>query len=727
MNNQLLDTYREDPDEIERIIRECKRETHISYAQDGNFFTPHLRGINHAELGRSKMISSPFTIVLEWLLLQYERLWYMMHELKRRIFPRTDTLYGTRTDTHLVGKLTFAGPRDMGVPIHHIRLEAWARTHWGSWRKLSNAVSDTTGQFDLPLDLRAARSWAVREIQVDIYQTTHIFFPEGRSEPREEVFECRKLPKSEITGMEYSLGILRLPLWEYRTDSTVPRVVVPTNDLDLPEKYSEGRLDAFYNQILPIELTKLQHMEQIRYAPETITLDTIQQDYPENLTCAIERKLPGYTRSDEWFGRRMMNGMNKGTFLPDPQEEGVYWIKYFGICGYDHNDKYALPTCRVKFSLSDTGLPLPLEIQLQGALNAYDRGPDKISVFTPNDQPNWDYAKRVVRTCGSVSTEVDEHFAGTHLNTEQYAIAAYRNLRLNPIATLLLPHLKEVSLIDHAADASLIRGFLPRATALSDRGLQDRIQDMMGVQDWKGWQPMTPISHAHYYARGEHLFWEVVGRYVDAFINTHLEKIKQHWFEIHRFSEDLVNHSVAVFGSGVTESADKDLLKERLEYYTLVYGYAPSGGRRTVGGTLRIVSPITGATSFGETGEADLRHLRDACCYIIMTATYRHTWINEHQYDDLGEIRYNCGGLRFGTRPEGVLLPESDPGIAPDLVIGTEMLWFTNFLSRTEYGFITRNEEEDVNPLFRKFLLEEEKKFARLGIDVHAIESRTNI
>ena len=34
---------------------------------------------------------------------------------------------------------------------------------------------------------------------------------------------------------------------------------------------------------------------------------------------------------------------------------------------------------------------------------------------------------------------MEEHFPGTHLNTEQYAVAAYRNLRLNPVAGLLLP------------------------------------------------------------------------------------------------------------------------------------------------------------------------------------------------------------------------------------------------------------------------------------------------
>ena len=54
-------------------------------------------------------------------------------------------------------------------------------------------------------------------------------------------------------------------------------------------------------------------------------------------------------------------------------------------------------------------------------------------------------------------------------------------------------------------------------------------------------------------------------------------------------------------------------------------------------------------------------------------------------------------------------------------------LWFTNLLSRTEYGFITRNEENDVNPHFARLLEERRDAFAALGVDVDAIESRTNI
>jgi hypothetical protein len=49
----------------------------------------------------------------------------------------------------------------------------------------------------------------------------------------------------------------------------------------------------------------------------------------------MEKMHPGVTRCDEWFGMRMMNGMNMATFMRDESQPDHYWVKYFGACGYD--------------------------------------------------------------------------------------------------------------------------------------------------------------------------------------------------------------------------------------------------------------------------------------------------------------------------------------------------------------------------------------------------------
>ncbi|MCE2496077.1 MAG: hypothetical protein J4F31_05815 [Flavobacteriales bacterium] len=55
------------------------------------------------------------------------------------------------------------------------------------------------------------------------------------------------------------------------------------------------------------------------------------------------------------------------------------------------------------------------------------------------------------------------------------------------------------------------------------------------------------------------------------------------------------------------------------------------------------------------------------------------------------------------------------------------MMWFSNLLSRNEYGFITRNEENDIDPLFCHLLEEKREAFKELYVEIDNIESRTNI
>src|SRR5262249_25608841 len=160
----------------------------------------------------------------------------------------------------------------------------------------------------------------------------------------------------------------------------------------------------------------------------------------------------------------------------------------------------------------------------------------------------------------------------------------------------------------------------------------------------------------------------------------------------------------------------RQLAAERLKYYSQQYGFDPTLPRETIDGELKAVSRITAAGTFDAAPPQDWENLKAACRYAIMQASYMHTWINEHQYDDLGEVRYTCGGLRFGEGPHGVMAPESDNAIAPDLTRSTQMLWFTNLLSRTEYGFITRNEERDVNPILIRLLQDRREDFERLGV-----------
>lgn len=711
------------------VCEECLKKTRIQYKYKDGFFTPRLKGINHLEVGYSRIISNPLTIILEFFYWMFEKVRNGWNRFKKWLFPRKARLYRERLDSYLTGRTIHTEYRDQKVPIHNIKVEFWARTFWGQWRKLGEDFTDEDGYFHLPFTLRKARNWRIRRLYCEFHEVFEVVYKKEKPITSYRLYERIKIKKSDLIGLGYNLQSVPLHIWEYRKDTPIPRTYFPKDPRLSPEVYSTGREDALIQQIIPIELTKQKHMLQIRDEPGVLSIEEIQSDYPENLTVCIEKKMPGYTRSDEWFGERMMNGMNKATFVPDPNDPGYSYAKIYGICQYEHNREYALPNVNIRFKMQENAPPLPVEITLTGPLNAYDHDPWQEHRYTHQDGEKWEQAKRVARTVGAVSAEAEDHFAGTHVNTEQYTIAANRNLRLNPITWLLIPHLKEVALINKAADRTIINGYLPTATALTADGLKHRIYDSLGFFNWKGWHPMDIINPAHRFARAEHLFWDLTGQFVDFFFEKYEEGIKKHWYEVYTMSNDLVKHSVPVFMSEMDTSTmspnEVKLMNERFEYGCQHYHFDPKYSTEVIDGQRKVITPITKTRTFQH--EEDFENLRQMCRYAIMTATFSHTWINEHQYDDLGEILYNCGGLRFGNKKSGVMAPESDLSIAPDLTRSTQMLWFTNLLSRTEYGFITENEEKDIHPYFIKMLMEHKIDFAELGVNIEAIESRTNI
>lgn len=747
------------------IAEECNKKVEIVYNDEG-FFTPHLRSINHLSIGRSAIISSAPTLILELIYQGWIWVRGCLKLIENFISPKrlNSPSDSAPSDSTIIGSLVHAGHADENRPIRNMRVIFWTRSWLLQWRKLAEARTDENGNFELNYNLRSAKHWIVFTRKFEVHQTSYRYNPNGEKTYHYDLFHSLTVPGGDLVGMRYNLRSIQLFFWEYRTDTNIPRTAIKDHDKDAPQYYSQGRLDAIREQIIPIELTKLKHLVAIAENPDNLTVKKIQADYPDNLTVAMERKAPGITRSDVWFGLRMMNGMSAATFEKDDQ--GFYWTHWYGACDYEISDQreYASPSARIRFQLHDNGVMMPDEIHLMGPLKASETSPFQTRVFTPDDGEQWLEAKRVARVTAALSNEVDDHFTGTHLTTEQFAIAAYRNLQLSPIAALLFPHLKEVALINHSADSILLGpkippkprsmmrdggfliwlqdkidralnklafesgGYIPQATAYTHQALESRTQDLLGVQDWKTWKPMESLSERHIFPRAQQCYWNILGDYLDQYFSENIEAIKEHWHEIHSFSTDLVKHSVPVYLSNkdlnlLTPEA-KELAEERLSWYEKRYHFDRQQARDTIDGELKTVSPITHSREFSEEG---FENLKDACRYIIMISTFLHSFVNEHQYDDIGEVEYSSLGLRYGTSDTGVLSPESDDSISPDLTKSTQMMWFSNLLSRTEYGMIVRNEEGDLNPLLIDLLKEQSEQMKNFGMPIENIESRTNI
>jgi len=726
-----------DGDQFEKACRECLKKTKVTHGPRRNLFHPRLKNLNRVEVHKSRTHSGIFQRLGLFCVELYEHSKRFYHALHKIIFPRRKKIFGEPNPNHrITGHLTFGTRKeDADSPVFNMHLELWARTIWGGFRKLSVGKSGRNGEFSLPYDLHYVHRFYIAGIWVAAYQTGHEHFHrDGQHHPEFKEYKRIKIRKGDLVGIEYSCGQIQLSYWQYRKDTPLPRVVIKDHDKDAPDEYSPGYNEALEKQFIPIELTKLKHLEMIRL-DKGLTYEQIVEDYPENLTVCMEKKLPGITRDDGWFGRRMMNGMYACDFDRDPKNPDLYWVHHHWS-SYDKTyHHYAMPDVDMWFKLKEDGLPIPVKITLTGPLTAEEKNNKQKRTFTPDDGEKWLAAKRICRVSAGLYAELAHHFAGTHVNTEQYAIACFRNLRLNPISGLLKSFLRSVVLVNHTADRILIgKGYITSACALTPKGIDQVVYNVMGTLDWKGFRPMEPISEAHTVAKAGNLYWNVVYNFVTDFIDHphHHQEILDHWFEIYCFSEDLVNHSVPAFLCHYLQNALLDgngKFKDdgSTDWYQQYHRMDLQSERPEVDGIKRAVSRITDKKDGHKVTKADLEQLKQACTYMMYQATFGHTWSNSKQYDDIGEVLYCSLGLRFGNGPNGVMGPESDHSIAPDLTRSTQMMWWSNMLSRTGYGFIMANEDGDVPPQLREHLEKHRQEFADLDLDIDIIQSRTNI
>lgn len=724
-------------DTIEKVCQDCLEKTNSSPTQKRKFHQPRLINLNRLETHESR-VHKGFLARIGLMLVAVYNDWLSFYDkLIKFIFPKRDKVYGAPTmDNRVSGHLTFGSKlADADSPIFNMHLELWARTFWGGYRKLSQGQSDREGKFSLPYDLFFVHRFYIRKVWLSVYQTGYEHFNiNGQRTATYTEFKRIPIKKGDLVGIDYSCRQVQLFYWEYRKDTPMPRVVIKDHDKNAPDHYSPGFNEEIEKTFVPIELIKLKHLEMIRM-DQGLTYERIVEDYPENLTVCMEKIVPGITRGDDWFGRRMMNGMYACDFDRDPKNPDLYWVHHHWG-SYDKTPHYyAMPDVDMWFKLKEDGLPTPVKITLTGPLTAQEKNEKQKSTFTPEDGEKWLAAKRICRVSAGLNAELSHHFAGTHINTEQYAIACFRNLRENPIAGLLKSFLRSVVLVNHTADRILVgNGYITSACALTPKGIDQVVYNTMGTLDWKGYQPMQPISEAHTYAKASNLFWNIVFDFVSDFIDKpeNKEEILEHWFEIHCFSEDLVKHSVPFFlchylQNALLDGNGKLKGKGAADWYGKDHRMDLEIDRPEVDGIKKAVSRITDKIDGTTVNDEDLLQLKQACTYMIYNATFGHTWSNSKQYDDIGEVLYCSLGLRFGDGPDGVMGPESDHSIAPDLTRSTQMMWWSNMLSRTGYGYIIADEDGDVPPALKASLEKHRQAFTDLNLDIDTIQSRTNI
>ena len=116
-----------------------------------------------------------------------------------------------------------------------------------------------------------------------------------------------------------------------------------------------------------------------------------------------------------------------------------------------------------------------------------------------------------------------------------------------------------------------------------------------------------------------------------------------------------------------------------------------------------------------------LANLRQLCAYLLYHVTFKHSWVNDLQYQMGGEIEFATLGVSNDLTSmdvhEGTVVPPPE---------ALEHPFITYILSYTEYGYILRNEDDDVNPELIKAIMARREDFESLKYNVRAIRSCIN-
>ena len=301
--------------------------------------------------------------------------------------------------------------------------------------------------------------------------------------------------------------------------------------------------------------------------------------------------------SDEFFVERRLNGFNPGQMKRVDNQPWQYIIRYeFKDVKVDENG--ILPQyIEARFCLDGQKLnPHSIEYLLYGETEKRN--------YKPGDR-DWEWAKKLFRNAEFVSHELRTHLGGTHLNMDQYAMAYYRNIDKNPIKQLLDPHFEGLLKIDQQGINVLIgndgkEGTVPSLTCLNYDDTQRLLLEGLKYLTYRNWSPrqqtLPDYVENNYFDTAAIAMWNIVTDYVKNFCDEHQEEIQEFWSEIEAMSDDLSSHS--------------------------------------------ILKPELGTLDIKNTSD-----LRSMCIYLIYTCTFQHSWVNNKQYEDGGDVEYATLGI----------------------------------------------------------------------------------
>ncbi|XP_073695395.1 polyunsaturated fatty acid 5-lipoxygenase-like [Garra rufa] len=217
---------------------------------------------------------------------------------------------------------------------------------------------------------------------------------------------------------------------------------------------------------------------------------------------------------------------------------------------------------------------LPIAIQLS-------QTPGEMSpIFLPSDNEyDWMLAKMWVKSSDFVVHELVIHLLKTHLVSEVFEMAMYRQLStVHPVYKLLMPHVRFTIAINAEAREKLIskNGIFSRVTSLSEDGMGTLMQNAMKTLTFKSLCLPEDIKARgiedipkYYYREDGMKIWKTLNRFVSDVVNIYYksDEVVQEDVEIQRFVKD-----VACSGMNNSDNFPKCLesREQLVEYLTVV-------------------------------------------------------------------------------------------------------------------------------------------------------------
>lgn len=505
----------------------------------------------------------------------------------------------------------------------------------------------------------------------------------------------------DLSGKESTdVGTLSVDFYEYQPDFPL---------LKMPEKYSPEEEPFQYTVALIKGGGIYQAVAAVISLFPSNDLDKIQQLFGKNLTLEAEEHKKGITHSPEWIGDRLLNGFSPVHLLKSSKKRvvkvDINWNKY------EFDNEYQLPNVKAYFKVGEKTL-IAERIYLQ--FRKLVAGAKTLPPVTKKEEltdwkkysagnPDFSQAIRSFITAYLAEGEISEHLGAGHLNVEQYAVAAFRHLRNNPLKKLLFPHLRSAILINHQGAKVIFgeKGALTVTTALTAKGVADKLRDKLASMDYSDYCPRKPVGSQHSFSHIANLYWSQLSQWVSQFIHDHKEEIKKEWIEVRRMSDDLVTHSIPY------EPLDGKKSSKWVDLHEIDNSKRE---RVSINGVLKSIRPIT-VTNQPE--EKDWERLSQMCTYAIYHATFWHSWVHNKQTEDAGDWRYGVLGLR-GTGIGSV----NDPSLQPKGEDLATQLKLAFLLPAVKYGYVTRNEYGDIHPEFIERVKKLKPEFEKYGINI---------